>query len=351
MGKRVAFILGTMATGGAERVISNISNEYAKQGWETDICVLLRNEVEYELDPSTRIIDMTGDGKSRIKLAPYWLKEIRQYVRKNRPDVIVSFAARINVLVLLACIGLKTKIIVSERNDPKYDGRGLPTRVLTRLLYPHASCVVFQTERVRSYFGKKVQAKSRVIPNPVTINVQSHDTDPTKIVTVGTLKAQKNHKLLIQAFEKAHKLHPEMKLYIYGDGSCRQITEDLIAELNLTDSVFLPGASNHVHDEISNASFFVLSSDYEGLSNALLEAMCMGLPCISTDCAGSDEYIVEGDNGLLTPVGDVDSLQKAMLRFVEDNQLREKCGENAKKVKDRVGTESALNQWKEVIEG
>ena len=140
-----------------------------------------------------------------------------------------------------------------------------------------------------------------------------------------------------------------MKLYIYGEGSCRQEIESLISELNLVDHVYLPGKSNHVHEDISNASFFVLSSDYEGLSNALLEAMYMGLPCISTDCAGSDEYIINGENGLLIPVGDLESLQQAMLRFIEDKDLRVKCGRNAKFIKERVGTKSALNQWKEVI--
>ena len=351
MNKRVAFFLGTMGTGGAERVISIISNEYAKRGWDSDICVLLKNEVAYELHTSTRVIDYTGVGQSRIKRAPYWLKCIRQYVKKNNPDVIVSFAARINVLVMLACIGLKTKIVVSERNDPKSDGRGVPTRILTRLLYPHASCVVFQTERVRSYFGSRIQGNSRVIPNPIDISILAHDTDPTKIVTVGSLKEQKNHKMLIQAFGMLHESHPEMKLYIYGEGYYRPQTEAEIQKLELSKFVLLMGDSQRVHEDISDACFFVLSSDYEGLSNALLEAMCMGLPCISTDCAGSDEYIDDGENGLLTPVGDVVSFQKAMLRFIEDDQLREKCGKNAKKVKDRVGIESALNQWEEVIEG
>ena len=147
MKKRIAFFLGSMGAGGAERVISILSREFAKKDWDTDICVLLDNKISYDIHQSTRVINMVGSYGSRVKCIPYWLSNIRFYAKNEKPDVIISFAARINILVMLACFGLKVHVLVSERNDPEYDGRGLITRILTSLLYPHANKVVFQTKR------------------------------------------------------------------------------------------------------------------------------------------------------------------------------------------------------------
>ena len=351
MKKRIAFFLGSMGTGGAERVISILSNDYAKRGWTVDICVLLKNEVAYSLDDRIKIWDMSGDESlSRIQKAPYWLKKIREYVRSKNPDTVVSFAARINVLVLMSCYGLNTKIVVSERNDPKFDGRGFFTRTLTKVLYPHAYCVVFQTKRVQSYFCKKIQSKSCIIPNPIEVKTSSFNPVQTKIVTVGSLKEQKNHKMLINAFNMVLQTHPNMELYIYGEGSYRKATENCIDELGLSSKVHLMGNSTNVHEEIMDSVLFVLSSDYEGLSNALLEAMVMGLPCISTNCAGSDEYIIDGNNGILVPVGDELCMTQAINTMLDNKKLRNSCAENAKKIVDIVGKEAVLDKWRQVIE-
>ena len=152
--KKITFILGSRGRGGAERVISILSDYYAKKGYQTDIIVLLKNEVGYKLDESTRVIDFSGGITSRLKRLPFWIKSIKKYVKENKPDVIVSFAARINVIVLHACKKLKTKIIVSERNDPRLDGRSKLVEFMTNRLYPKADKVVFQTERAKSYFKK-----------------------------------------------------------------------------------------------------------------------------------------------------------------------------------------------------
>lgn len=302
MRKKIAFILGSMGKGGAERVISILSKYYADKEWDTNICVLLSNDLEYTLDKSTKFWDFSGNTESRIKRIPLWLKSIRHFVKDNKIDVVVSFAARINVLVMMACAGLNVRIVVSERNDPQYDGRGFITKALTSILYPKAECVVFQTERVKSFFSKRIQKNSKIIPNPIIVNAYRVNPDRNKIVTVGSLKEQKNQQLLIDAMSDVLLDHPTAKLTIYGEGPLRGSLEKQIAELCIEKSVLLPGQKNDIHEEIKNALFFVLSSDYEGLSNALLEAMMMGIPCISTDCAGSDEYIENQINGLLVPV-------------------------------------------------
>ena len=348
--KKVAFFLGSMGRGGAERVISILSKEYAKCGWENDIALLLFNKVEYELDKSTRVLDFTGKGSNRLLRIPMWIKSIRKYVKVERPDTVVTFAARINILVMLACIGLNVKIIASERNDPMYDGRGVVTRIMTNILYPKVETIVFQTQRVKNQFNCKIKNNSTVIPNPISVSVEAAEKTQKKIVSVGRLAKQKNHKMLIEAFAGVVKKYPEYKLYIYGEGNLRQELTEQIKELGISKNVILPGNILNVHKEIVNAECFVLSSDYEGLSNALLEAMMMGLPCIATECAGADEYIINEKNGLLVPIGNADSMEKALLYMIENKQKRILMGHAAKQASENFTSEKVLKSWHSIID-
>ncbi len=338
-----------MSHGGAERVISILSNEFAERNYEVSICQLLKNEIGYKLNPSIKVIDFSNENNSRIKNLPLWIKSIRNFVKKENPDAVISFIGRINIVVLLACAFLNKKIIVSERNDPRYDGRGKMADIMTRILYPSANRIVFQTRQVKSLFGKKIQTKSVIIPNPIDVKAFAENSDSKTIVSVGRLSAQKNQKMLIEAFSQVIKLFPDMKLVIYGEGELRDDLQYLIAELGLNSSVSLPGEVSNIHECLKSAEMFVLSSDYEGLSNALLEAMCMGLPCVSTACAGSDEYIISGENGILTPVGDKEALINAIIKFVENKELKELCGKNAHKVSSKVSTDNVIYKWLELI--
>lgn len=345
---KITFILGSMGRGGAERVISILSREYAQKGWETEIILLLSGNVEYDLHETTKVFDFSAGGGSRIKKLPYWLKNIRKHIKSGKPDVVLSFAARINIIVQAACFGLNQKIIVSERNDPKCDGRSIFVKCLTKLLYPLADCVVFQTKRAASYFnGLK---NNVIIPNPIEVAIYAKEEKQPKIVNVGRLTPQKNQKMLIDAFSKIYKEHPEYSLEIYGEGELRETLQTQINSLRLEKNVLLMGNKKNIHECICDAQMFVLSSDYEGLSNALLEAMMMGLPCISTNCAGSDEVIEDGVNGLLVPVGDIDALAEALERLVIDEKLRDDMSKNVKEsVKSFNGSE-VITKWKNVID-
>ncbi len=338
-----------MTRGGAERVISILSKEYAERGWDTDIGVLLFYKLAYEINHSTRFLDFTGGSGSRVSRIPYWIRAIRRYVKREKPDAVVSFAARINALVQLACIGLNVPIIVSERIDPRHDGREMPVKMLNALLYPKARKVVFQTERIASYFGRRVRDNGCIILNPVAVTTKTYETRKQKIVTAGRLARQKNHRLLMESFRDVVALYPQYELWIYGEGD---LLEELTAfgkTIGVEDRVFFPGNSPDVHREMADAEMFVLSSDFEGLSNALMEAMMMGLPCISTNCSGSDEIIVDGENGLLVPVGDGEALTAAMIRLVQNKDLRERVGKAAMKTSKNFTVEAVIGQWMEVI--
>lgn len=349
MKKKIVFFLGSMGRGGAERVISILSKEYASKGWQTDIGVLLFYDLCYEIDQSTRLLDFTGNTESRKRRVLYWLHSIRQYVRKEDPDVIVSFAARINALVQLGCWGMDKKIIVSERADPWNDGRELPVRLLNNLFYPKAYKVIFQTKRTRSYFNKKIRKNSTIIRNPVRVGQRAVFPRKSKIVTVGRCSKEKNHKMLIEAFAEVAARHPEYELWIYGDGVLRGELEQQCGTLGISDKVMFPGNVADVHRQIADAEMFVLTSDHEGLSNALMEAMQMGLPCISTRCGGSDEIIIDGENGLLTPVGDKERLIEAMEKLIGDKGLAENIGKNAERDAGQFDAEVVLKQWDAVI--
>lgn len=347
--KKIAFFIGSMGGGGAEKVISILSNYYAERGYKTDVIVLLNNDIYYELNKSTNFIDFSGDTTSRFKRVPYWLKSIRSYVKNEKPDVIVSFVARINCLVALACIGLKTKIIVSERSDPRLDGRTKGINFLTKIFYPKVDRVVFQTNRAKGFFPKL--KNGIVISNPIMVKEFADKVDETKIVSVGRLCKEKNHKMLINAFYKLYKNHKEARLEIYGDGVLKDELQLQINDLELENNVKLMGKVDDVMSRIADSCIFCLSSNYEGLSNALLEAIALGIPCISTDVAGASEYIVDGESGFIVPVGDEDAFAKRMIELYSDRKKQSRFFNMNKEISNKFKFNKIMQEWDEVILG
>lgn len=349
--KKIIFVIGGMTRGGAERVISVLANEYASKNFQVYIVLMLDNLVEYNLDSNIKIINLTGNTNRRIKNIPYWLVGLRRVFKNIEPDVIVSFVARINILVLLAGMGINKRIIISERNDPAMDGRSKGVDMCTKILYPKASAIIFQTERAKNYFGRRIIEKSIVIPNPIFVNINALEKRSKKIVSVGRLCSQKNHRLLIDAFKLLSEKFSDYELWIYGEGSLRAELEEEVNKKQLIGKVFLPGNYIDIHDRIKDAKLFVLSSDYEGLSNALLEAMSMGIACVSTNCAGSDEYIENDVTGKLVNIGDSKGLANAMMDLLTDS---EKCSQIEKKGRERAmvcSAENILIKWHKIIDG
>lgn len=347
--KKIAFITGGMTRGGAERVLSILSKYYAERGYQTEIVCLLNNEVGYELHETTKVVDFTGKGKSKIKRLPYWIKALKNYVKESKPDVVVSFFAKINVIVLYALRKFKGGIIVSERNDPKCDGRSKIVSFLTKRLYPKAHAVVFQTERAKSYF--KNLKNGVIIPNPINVENKSDSIDYNKIVTVGRLMEQKNQKLLISAFSYLASENQDAYLQIYGEGELKDELQTQIDSLSLTDRVTLMGNHPDVIDKISDAGIFCLPSNYEGLSNALLEAMTLGLPCISTNCAGADETIIDGENGYLVEVKNEKEFTDKLIKLFNDRETQAKFRLNAKETSEKFKLENVMALWNDAILG
>lgn len=210
---------------------------------------------------------------------------------------------------------------------------------------------VFQTKEAKMYFSKSIQKRSAVIPNPVFVDEKyikkNYSGKINYIVSVGRLEKQKNYKMLIDAFAEIVSDIDNCRLTIYGEGSIRGELERYINEKGLIDKVLLPGRINNIHEKLMESDLFVLSSDYEGMSNALMEAMAIGLPCISTDCpiGGSAELIENHKNGLLVPVGDKDKLKEAIRHLVSNNNLASEMGENAKFIRKSNSLQQISDMW------
>lgn len=349
--RKISFFIGSMRRGGAERVISILANQYAKDGWDVDIITLLSDSNEYVLEEKIRVVPLCGQGSQRTFQIPRWLCKIRKYVKEDRPDRIVSFVTRINLVVLCSCLGLKKHIVVSERSDPSAPGR-IPFYVMLAIkaLYPLAHSVVFQTLWAKSYFSERIQSKGVILPNPIQVQTEASDHKEKKIVAVGRLLEVKNHAMLIRVFKRVHDVFPEYKLYIYGEGNLKADLTNQIEAAGLVDCAFLPGNVLDIHKRIADAELFVLSSNYEGFSNALLEAMMMGLTCISTDVAGSNEIIENGKNGLLVKTKDEEQLFEAVCSLISDKEKALRLGIEGKKSVQHIKVESIISKWKECIE-
>ena len=346
---KISFFIGSMGSGGAERVISILANHYAKKKWDVDIVVLLNNKVSYELNKRVHIVDFSNKG-SYMKNSLIWLKNIRKYVQKVQPDRIVSFIGRINILVLTATLGMDIPVIVSERNDPKHDGRGKLLQMYGNICYKYATAIVFQTNYEKQCFNSTLNDISYVIPNPVSIDSERKKSEKIKIVTAGRLVPQKNQKLMIKSMKYLINKYPEAVLKIYGDGTLKNELKKTIDEQGLHKNIELCGNVKDIHKRIADATMFILSSDYEGLSNALIEAMMMGLPCISTDYPGANEIIINRENGILVPCNDERALSQAMLEIIENNKLSERLSINAQEESQKYKKEVVLRKWEEVIE-
>lgn len=348
MKKELIIVTGSLRRGGAERVISILANELVKRGWKIHICTMLFSAIGYELDPQVDIIDLSQENKNQIVDTPRMIRALRSTIKKIEPDAVISFMMTINIVTWMATRGMSVRFIPSERNDPSA-GRGRIKHWFSCRAYEASYKTVFQTERARSYYSSKIQKNGVIIPNPVIVDEQRDPNPKHKIVSVGRLEVQKNRRLLIETFSDIHNNHPEYTLDIYGEGSQENDLRRLIKELGLSDSVILHGNVNDVHRQIADAEMFVLSSDYEGLSNALLEAMMMGLPCITTDCAGSAEAVDDGLDGIIVPIRNREKMAEAMERLISDRQLRQTFSERAIEHSKKFQVSSVISRWEELF--
>ena len=337
--KKILIVTGSLNTGGAQRAVANITNCFEKEEIHVIIGLVADNAS----------VTMEIHKKAEIRLIPkkqyknsfdrYYSRMLftRKLIREVKPDVIISFLSYVNITSCIASFGLGIPLIVSERSDPNRDPDRLFFRILRKVVYPWAKGYIFQTEEAKKFFAKHIQKKGMVIQNSLPEQLPDVNRIIIKrnIVAVGRLVAVKNYEMLIKAFSVFSKQHPEYVLEFFGDGAERNVLEEQCRKMNIYEKTIFHGNCDDVILQIRDASMFVLTSEYEGMPNALLEAMAMEVPCIATDCpiGGPRSLIEDGVNGYLVPVNDVPTLVKKMCVIAENPKLACNMGRNAGRVR------------------
>ena len=344
---KLTFVTATLTSGGSERVMSIVANKMQERGYEVEIVCLNDQIVFYPIYEGIKITHV--EVEAGTKSLPKKLWWFRKYIQKTQPDVVVAFMVSVYTVTLLALTGVKIPVISSVRNDPAYSN--LRKKITRKILLPRSAHVVVQTQQIKKYFNKNIQKKTTVIYNPV--NEKVFELQPiekeNRIISVGRLYPQKDQKMMIEAFAKVSKKYPQWSLIIFGEGPQRKELELLVERLKVKDKVFLPGRSENIIDELNKSKVFCLSSIYEGMSNALVEAICVGLPIVTTKVSGTEELIQDGKNGFTVNIGETDAMADALTKIIEDNHLQKQFSENNKAQALKFETNAIVDQWEEVI--
>lgn len=339
--------------GGAEKQIILLSNQLAQRGHDISLLILAENNCPYTIDKSVKIIDLTLKEEGRHRILKR-LFAFRNAVYDQQPDVIINYNLQSAYFCLTIPKRTRGKVIYSERGDPydkEYSGLLGMVRDFT---LRHIDGAVFQTDGARDFFPESVKQKSIVIHNSVNIpsfeeiNIEKREK---RIVNLGRLHLQKNQRLLIQSFSKIADIFPDYNLEIYGDGVLHDELQSYIESLNIQNRVFIFPSRKNVWNSIYKASLFVLTSDYEGMPNALLEAMAVGIPCISTDCrpGGARALIKNGENGFIVPCGDAEKLSQQIKAVLENQALQKQMALEARKIAITHSDKEIFDKWDKYI--
>lgn len=367
---KLALVISSLGGGGAERVMSTLAKAWADEGNEVTLITLAsRQEDRYPLDPAVRRVALDVAGNSANSLRAFRnnlvrIRALRRAIRTCGADVVISFVTRTNVLSLLATIGLHVPVVVSERTFLGARWVHGIWYALYRLLYRRAATVVVQTHRCAAEMESVLHCKARVIPNavqPDAASTSSHHEWPAPpaprgrdgrrtLLAVGRLSREKGFDLLIDAFSRVARRHPDWDLKILGDGLLRDELTQAIAASGCADRIAMPGFDRHVREAMRQADLFVLSSRFEGFPNVLLEAMSEGRACASFDCnTGPRELICHGENGWLVPAEDVQALAAALDVLMGDGGLRARLGMRAREVRTLYSLPKVVAQWNALL--
>lgn len=353
--KKILFITSALSYGGAGKMIAYLANAFAEfEDYNVSIYVELSRGVHYSMNNKINIVEENRQYKSYLLRHFLEIFQMRKRIKELDPDLVISFQTNQNALAVLGTRGRHVPVIISERGDP-YLHNNVFER-MKRWIISHAEGGVFQTQRARARYGKRLQKRSVVIHNPNTVkalNPPAWVDRRDEIAFVARFDVfQKRQDLMVKAFEIVAKQIPEIKLVFYGDGVEQKQIMRLVDELGLNDRVVFKGLVKNIPDAIRDSKVFVLASDYEGLPNALIEAMACGLPCVSTDCSpgGARELIQDGENGVIVPCGDIKGLADRIIFMLKNPEEAERMGHEAQKIVDRLEPSKIFGKWKDYVD-
>lgn len=352
--KNVIFLCHGAGNGGAERVITTLASEFAKREYNVLMITTNEDNNDYIMNENVRRKRIISSKKLKIIRTIDRIKILRESIIDFKGDIIISFSAIPNIQAIIATIGLKCNLIISERTDPKRYPKSIFGKFLRFCLYPCADTIIFQTEQAKEYFKKSIQNKAKIIMNPIRdgLPISNRDKCEKKIIGIGSLGEQKNWYVTLKAVEPFFKEFPDYILEIYGEGPDKNVLQDLIENsCILRNHVYLKGFSNNINDILKTAAIYVSSSDYEGISNAMLEALAEGIPTICTDCpVGGARMIIKNNyNGILVPVGGYEEIYNALRKIASNEEFSRQLSKNALEIRNKFELSKIVDEWENVV--
>lgn len=364
--KKLVFATPTNTSGGAERVITSIANYAADHGFDVSFVNFDKTSSFYELNSNVRIVKLgiefgTSNRLKKIILSPFVelkrFRSVSQFLKDEKPDVVIAFLKTAEIIFGTNALLLNIPFITSIRNDlSSYKG---VINIFRKIVFPKAALVVCQTKLVEKSLKKYINCNTVVLPNPLTLSAVNSNNyigkiRKKKIVAVGRLCKQKNFPLLIDAVALVYKNHPELREYsleIYGEGEERENIQALLNEKKL-ESVRLCGVIPNTLAKNNDAALYVMSSDFEGFPNTLIEAMANGIPSISTDFPSGAAKELIGDNnenGIIVPLKNAKVLSDAISYMLTNPNEAEKKAINALVKTSEYESETVCRHWIEKI--
>lgn len=360
--KRIMFAIGALTRGGAEKVISILASECAELGAEVSLVLLNKEKRIYQVSDKVKIYQAEADNKKFKELI--CVKQARAFVKEFDPDIIVPFLPLTTLCFYLVNIGIGKKVVVSERADPyrklRESKQGIKHKIVhilirTLKMLTFGDHMVFQTLEAQAFYGKKALKNGTVIPNPLdtaALPKRLEGEREKKIIAAGRFSEEKNFPMLIRAFARFNKDFPNYTLELCGEGALRGDFETLCQKLNIKDAILMPGFVNDLTQRMVNAAMYVSTSNHEGISNSMLEALGMGVPTIVTDCpvGGARMFVKTDENGILIKMNDEDALVNAMTKIATDKEYADKISKNAIEIREQLSAKKITEKWSEVFD-
>lgn len=351
--KKIVIIAQGISNGGAERVASILANYLCNNDFIVDYISVYQSERkkdDYFISENVNMHFINVETCNHAKRLIMRNFQVLNKVKKIKPECIISFI-NFDTFLTTYCTGIP--IIFSLRNDPAHIKYSIFKKILFELEYLKACKIIFQSKGAQNQFKKSIIQKSYVISNPIITKdlPRWNGSDSKTFITACRFNEQKNLKMLIKAFKKVNDKYPEYNLELYGDGEQKEELNELIKKLNSEKYIKLKGFSLDIHNIMAKSYGFILSSNYEGLPNAMLEALCIGLPCICTDCppGGPREYINHKKNGLLVNVNDEEDMFKNICFLIENSAIRNLFSSFAEQYRKQLEVNTICNEWKNVL--
>lgn len=316
--------------------------------------IKLLKTISYFMPKESKVRRFLGFSVSKIRNSLL----LKETLNKFSNPIIIALGLEYAINVFYAAIGMKCDILYGTKTYAEGEFGGLDKEIAS-ILMKSFSCIISQTDYISDYIKKMGSDNVHVIGNPLALSTPVYNGERSnRIVNFCRISKEKRLDLLIKAFYVFHNEFSDYCIDIYGNIVTQTEEEhrtellNLIDRLNLNDCVKIHNARKDIHEVVKDAAMFISTSDFEGLSNTMIEAMALGLPCICTDCdgGGAHEYIEDGINGLLIPKDDEAALIEAMKKFANDRAFAEKCGQNATAIREKLEIKNIISQWQNVID-